>query len=56
MIKFDRYALISVAHAWRGGRNPVRYVRDVEQHLDLKLDELRWHDVARPLPPAANAT
>jgi hypothetical protein len=46
MVKFDRYARVSVPNVWPvGRRNPVTYVDDVERVLGLPLRSLRWRSV-----------
>jgi hypothetical protein len=57
IIKFDEYAEISVPDMWQklgGLRNPVHYLNDLENHVDV--ERLEWKKI-RPLtdgePPRA---
>ncbi|TIT50713.1 MAG: hypothetical protein E5W72_12990 [Mesorhizobium sp.] len=54
LIAFSEYAEVSVANAWKGWRNPVRYTTFEE--LGISADGLDWHPMPAPSVPQMEVT
>lgn len=47
LIEFSEYALIDVPDVWKGDRNPVKYVKDLDE-LGIDPLSLKWTPVPKP--------